>query len=71
MDIWYFRPSTLPSALSKVGLPFDAVGIVEPINGDMIAVPSIRQPLKSTCSSGRGAAAAGKLANMFRIAKVV
>jgi len=71
MDIRDDRPATLPSALSKDGLPFDAVVIVEPINGDLIAVPSIRQPLKSTFSSGRGAAAAGKLANMFRIDKIV
>ena len=71
LDIKDARPLTLPSALSKDGLPFDAAVIVEPINGDLIAVPSLSQPLKSTFSNGRGAAAAGKLANMFRIDKVV
>ena len=48
------RPLTLPSPLSKDGLPFDAVVIVEPMNGDIIAVPSLRQPLKSTFFNGRG-----------------
>ena len=71
LDVKDARPLTLPSALSKDGLPFDAAVIVEPINGDLIAVPSLSQPLKSTFSNGRGAAAAGKLANMFRIDKVV
>ena len=71
LDVKDARPLTLPSALSKDGLPFDAAVIVEPVNGDLIAVPSLRQPLKSTFSNGRGAAAAGKLANMFRIDKVV
>ena len=55
MDIRDDRPLTLPSALSKDQLPFDAVVIVEPINGDMIAVPSLRRPLHSTFSNGRGA----------------
>ena len=54
MDIRDTRPLTLPSALSKDGLPFDAVVIVEPMNGDIIAVPSLRQPLKSTFFNGRG-----------------
>ena len=54
MDIRDERPLTVPSPLSKDQLPFDAVVIVEPINGDMIAVPSLRQPLKSTFSNGRG-----------------
>ena len=54
MDVRDTRPLTLPSALSKDGLPFDAVVIVEPINGDIIAVPSLRQPLKSTFFNGRG-----------------
>ena len=71
LDVKDARPLTLPSALSKDGLPFDAAVIVEPINGDLIAVPSLSQPHKSTFSNGRGAAAAGKLANMFRIDKVV
>ena len=71
LDVKDARPLPLPSALSKDGLPFDAAVIVEPINGDLIAVPSLSQPLKSTFSNGRGAAAAGKLANMFRIDKVV
>ena len=71
LDVKDARPLTLPSPLSKDGLPFDAAVIVEPINGDLIAVPSLSQPLKSTFSNGRGAAAAGKLANMFRIDKVV
>ena len=60
------RPATVPSPLSKDQLPFDAVVIVEPINGDMIAVPSIRQPLKSTFSSGRGAGS-----DAFRIRDIV
>ena len=71
LDVKDARPLTLPSVLSKDGLPFDAAVIVEPINGDLIAVPSLSQPLKSTFSNGRGAAAAGKLANMFRIDKIV
>ena len=71
LDVKDARPLTLPSALSKDGLPFDAAVIVEPINGELIAVPSLSQPLKSTFSNGRGAAAAGKLANMFRIDKIV
>jgi len=54
MDVRDTRPLTLPSALSKDGLPFDAVVIVEPMNGDIIAVPSLRQPLKSTFFNGRG-----------------
>ena len=66
------RPLTLPSPLSKDGLPFDAAVIVEPMNVDIIAVPSLRQPLKSTFSNGRGALGHGdRLANMFRIDKVV
>ena len=66
------RPLTLSSPLSKDGLPFDAVVVVEPVNGDMIAVPSLRQPHKSTFSNGRGALGHGdRLANMFRIDKVV
>ena len=66
------RPATVPGPLSSSQLPFDAVVIVEPVNGDMIAVPSIRQPLKSTFSNGRGALGHGdRLANMFRIDKVV
>ena len=48
------RPATVPGPLSASQLPFDAVVIVEPVNGDMIAVPSLRQPLKSTFSSARG-----------------
>ena len=54
MDVRDTRPLTLPSALSKDGLPLDAVVIVEPMNGDIIAVPSLRQPLKSTFFNGRG-----------------
>ena len=54
MDIRDERPLTVPSPLSKDQLPFDAVVIVEPINGDMIAVPSLRRPLHSTFSNGRG-----------------
>ena len=54
MDVRDERPLTLPSALSKDQLPFDAVVIVEPMNGDIIAVPSLRQPLKSTFFNGRG-----------------
>ena len=54
MDVRDTRPLTLPSALSKDGLPFDAVVIVEPLKGDIIAVPSLRQPLKSTFFNGRG-----------------
>ena len=72
MDVRDTRPLTLPSALSKDGLPFAAAVIVEPMNGDIIAVPSLRQPLKSTFSNGRGALGHGdRLANMFRIDKVV
>jgi hypothetical protein len=54
LDVVDTRPLGVPSPLSKDQLPFDAVVIVEPINGDMIAVPSLRQPLKSTFSNGRG-----------------
>ena len=72
LDVKDARPLTLPSALSKDGLPFDAAVIVEPVNGDLIAVPSLRQPLKSTFSDGRGALGRDfRLANMFRIDKVV
>ena len=71
LDVKDARPLTLPSPLSTDRLPFDAAVIVDPVNGDLIAVPSLSQPLISTFSNGRGAAAAGKLANMFRIDKVV
>ena len=54
MDVVDTRPLTLPSALSKDQLPFDAAVIIELINGDIIAVPSLSQPLKSTFSNGRG-----------------
>ena len=69
MDIRDERPLTVPSPLSKDQLPFDAVVIVEPINGDMIALPSIRQPLKSTFSSGRGAGSdASRISDIVKIA---
>ena len=67
MDVRDTRPLTLPSALSKDQLPFDAVVIVEPMNGDIIAVPSLRQPLKSTFFNGRGAG----FADLMRIKDVV
>ena len=54
LDVVDTRPLTLPSALSKDQLPFDAAVIIELINGDIIAVPSLSQPLKSTFSNGRG-----------------
>ena len=63
------RPKDGPLGTHR--LPFHAVVVVDPVEGNMIAVPDIRQPQKSTFSNGRGAAAAGKLANMFRIDKVV
>jgi hypothetical protein len=66
MDIRDERPLTVPSPLSKDQLPFDAVVIVDPINGDMIAVPSLRQPLKSVLSSARGSKS-----DAFRIRDIV
>jgi hypothetical protein len=60
------RPATVPGPLSSSKLPFDAVVIVEPVNGDMIAVPSLRQPLKSVFSSGRGSQS-----DAFRIKDIV
>jgi hypothetical protein len=60
------RPATVPGPLSSSKLPFDAVVIVEPVNGDMIAVPSLRQPLKSVFSSGRGSQS-----DAFRINDIV
>jgi len=60
------RPATVPGPLSASQLPFDAVVIVEPVNGDMIAVPSLRQPLKSVFSSGRGSQS-----DAFRINDIV
>jgi len=60
------RPATVPGPLSASQLPFDAVVIVEPVNGDMIAVPSLRQPHKSTFSNGRGSQS-----DAFRINDIV
>ena len=79
------RPKDGPLGARK--LPFGAVVVVDPVEGNMIAVPDIRQPLKSTTfSKGYGAHWQGvsrsysskkigssefRLANMFRIDKVV
>ena len=69
------RPKDGPLGTHR--LPFHAVVVVDPVEGNMIAVPDIRQPQKSTFSKGHGAhrlkAGRGeiRLANMFRIDKVV
>ena len=72
------RPKHLDDGpLGARQLPFGAVVVVDPVEGNMIAVPDIRQPQKSTFSKGHGAhrlkAGRGeiRLANMFRIDKVV
>ena len=51
------RPKHLDDGpLGARQLPFGAVVVVDPVEGNMIAVPDIRQPHKSTFSKGYGAA---------------